>query len=72
MKTMQLDDKIVRVSDAEGANLFLECWKYVTKSLWKEKVRDVETKEETPTNSKNNKMSKSQKRHLRKQKKMKK
>ena len=70
MKTMQLDDKIVRVSDSEGANLFLEGWKYVPKTLWKEKVRDVEIKEEKPTKTKNNKMSKSQKRHLRKQKKM--
>ena len=71
MKTMQLDDKIVRVSDSEGANLFLEGWKYVAKSVWKEKVRDIEQpEEEKPTTDKNNKMSKSQKRHLRKQKKM--
>ena len=70
MKTMQLDDKIVRVSDSEGANLFLEGWSYVSKSEWKEKVRDVgEPQEEKPTKTKNNKMSKSQKRHLRKQKK---
>ncbi len=74
MKTMQLDDKIVRVSDSKGANLFLEGWKFVPKSVWKEKVRDIgkstET-EEKPTTDKNNKMSKATKRHLRKQKKMK-
>ena len=73
MKTMQLDDKVVRVSDADGANLFLEGWKYVAKSVWKEKVRDIEQpEEEKPTTDKNNKMSKASKRHLRKQKKMKK
>ena len=70
---MQLDDKVVRVSDADGANLFLEGWKYVAKSVWKEKVRDIEQpEEEKPTTDKNNKMSKASKRHLRKQKKMKK
>ena len=72
MKTMQLDDKIVRVSDSKGANLFLEGWKYIPKTLWKEKVRDVDKPTETeekPTETKNNKMSKSAKRHLRKQKK---
>ena len=47
MKTMQLDDQIVRVSDSKGANLFLEGWKYVSKSVWKEKVRDINKKEET-------------------------
>ena len=67
MKTMQLDNQVVRVSDSEGANLFLEGWKYVPKSVWKEKVRDTETKEEKPTKKKSNKMSKAEKRHMRKQ-----
>ena len=67
MKTMQLDNQVVRVSDSEGANLFLEGWKYVPKAVWIEKVRDVETKEEKPTKKKSNKMSKAEKRHMRKQ-----
>ena len=67
MKTMQLDNQVVRVSDSEGANLFLEGWKYVPKSVWKEKVRDTETKEEKPIKNKSNKMSKAEKRHMRKQ-----
>ena len=59
---------IVRVSDDEASKLYHnENFKYVSKSIWKEKVRDVETKEE-PTNKKTNKLSKAQKRHLRKSK----
>ena len=58
MKTMQLDDKIVRVSDSKGANLFLEGWSYVSKSLWKEKVRDVNKKEETTKKKKTKKKKK--------------
>tara|TARA_Y100000741_G_scaffold205509_1_gene156314 strand:+ start:423 stop:629 length:207 start_codon:yes stop_codon:yes gene_type:complete len=58
---------IVRVSDEKASELFSEGFRYVSKSLWKEKVRDVETTtEEEPTNKKSNKMSKAQKRHLRK------
>tara|TARA_B100001115_G_C15608077_1_gene291426 strand:- start:30 stop:236 length:207 start_codon:yes stop_codon:yes gene_type:complete len=59
---------IVRVSDERASELFSEGFRYVSKSLWKEKVRDVNksTKEEKPTNKKSNKMSKAQKRHLRK------
>tara|TARA_B100001094_G_C17463102_1_gene453772 strand:- start:41 stop:211 length:171 start_codon:yes stop_codon:yes gene_type:complete len=55
MKTMKLDDKIVRVSDAKGANLFLEGWEYVPKTLWKEKVRDLNKKEETTKKKKKKK-----------------
>ena len=58
MKTMQLDDKIIRVSDSKGANLFLEGWKYVPKTLWKEKVRDVNKKEETTKKKKTKKKKK--------------
>ena len=72
MKTMQLDDKVIRVKDERATTLYSEGWNYVSKSEWKEKVRDVEKSTETeekPIKSKNNKMSKSVKRHLRKQKK---
>jgi len=71
MKCMMSVDKkhINRVSDEEATELYHEGWSYVSKSLWKEKVRDVEkTTEEKPTNKKTNKMSKSQKRHMRKSK----
>ena len=69
MKCMASVDKkhIRRVTDEEASQLYEEGWNYVSKSLWKEKVRDVEkTKEKKPTKSKSNKMSKAQKRHLRK------
>ena len=69
MKCMMSVDgsNIVRVSDEKAAELFSEGFRYVSKSLWKEKVRDVEKpKEEKPTKTKSNKMSKAQKRHLRK------
>tara|TARA_Y100001938_G_C8099634_1_gene440648 strand:+ start:119 stop:331 length:213 start_codon:yes stop_codon:yes gene_type:complete len=61
---------IVRVSDEKASKLYEEGFRYVPKSMWKEKVRDVESTEEEVTKSqKNNKLSKSQKRHLRKSKK---
>ena len=70
MKCMMSVDgsNIVRVSDEKAAELFSEGFRYVAKSLWKEKVRDVNksTEEEKPTKKKSNKMSKSQKRHMRK------
>ncbi len=71
MKCMMSVDgsKIVRVSDEKASELYHEGFRYVSKSLWKEKVRDVEKpKEEKPTKSKSNKLSKAQKRHLRKSK----
>jgi hypothetical protein len=46
---------IVRVSDERASKLFEEGFRYVSKSLWKEKVRDVEAKK---TNKKTNKKSK--------------
>jgi hypothetical protein len=61
--------RIVRVSDDEASKLYHnENYSYVAKSVWKEKVRDIEKpKEEIPKdNKKSNKMSKAQKRHLRK------
>jgi len=64
---MSVDGKhINRVSDNEAIELYHEGWRYVAKSLWKEKVRDIEQPTEKPTKTKSNKMSKAQKRHLRK------
>ena len=69
MKCMMSVDgsNIVRVSDERASELFSEGFRYVSKSLWKEKVRDLnKTTEEKPTKTKSNKMSKAQKRHKRK------
>ncbi len=70
MKCMMSVDgsNIVRVSDEKATELYHEGFRYVSKSLWKEKVRDVNksTEEEKPTNKKSNEMSKAQKRHLKK------
>ena len=66
---MSVDEKhIRRVTDAKASELYHEGgWRYVSKSLWKERVRDVEKpNEEKPTKTKSNKMSKAQKRHKRK------
>ena len=72
MKTMMsVDEKhIRRVTDDKASELFHEGWRYVAKSLWKEKVRDVNkpTEEETATKTKSNKMSKATKRHIKKSK----
>ena len=69
MKCMMSVDgsNIVRVSDEKASELFSEGFRYVSKSVWKEKVRDEEKPtEEKPINKKTNKMSKAQKRHQRK------
>ena len=70
MKCMMSVDgsNIVRVSDDKAAKLYHEGFRYVSKSIWKEKVRDVNksTEEEKPTKKKSNKMSKAEKRHMRK------
>tara|TARA_Y100001973_G_C4994258_1_gene230437 strand:+ start:64 stop:276 length:213 start_codon:yes stop_codon:yes gene_type:complete len=66
---LSVDNKhIRRVTDEKASELYGEGWRYVSKSLWKEKVRDVNksTEEGKPTKTKSNKMSKSEKRHLRK------
>ena len=79
MKTMKtLDGKrILRVSDEKAAELYHDMEaKYIPKSVWKESVRDVEkeptvnkdTGKTEMVTKKSNKMSKSQKRHLRKSK----
>ena len=69
MKTMMSLDgtKIERVSDEKASRLFEEGYRYVAKSMWKEKVRDAGKTEETTTGKKkHNKMSKASKRHLKK------
>ena len=70
MKCMMSVDgsNIVRVSDEKATELYHDGFRYVSKSVWKEKVRDVNksTEEEKPTKKKSNKMSKAEKRHLRK------
>ena len=73
MKTMMSVDgkKIIRISDEKASQLYSEGFRYVSKSLWKEKVRDIENPQSntTPTKKKNNEMSRASKRHLRKSKK---
>ena len=70
MKTMMSLDgtQIVRVSDEKASRLFEDGYRYIAKSIWKEKVRDVNkpTEEEPTKKTKTNKMSKAQKRHIRK------
>ena len=69
MKTMMSVDgnKIIRVSDEKASQLYSEGFRYVAKSMWKEKVRDVNKLSEEPTKTKANKMSRATKRHLRNQ-----
>ena len=59
---------IRRVNDAKASELYHEGWRYIAKSIWKEKVRDVEKPQEETPKKKSNKMSKAEKRHLRKSK----
>ena len=67
MKTMQLKDRVVRVTDDKASKLYSEGWQFIAKSVWKEKVRDLKkTTEKKPTKKKSNKMSKAKKRHMRK------
>ena len=70
MKCMMSVDgsNIVRVSDERASELFSEGFRYVSKSMWKEKVRDIDKPTEEPTKKKANKMSRATKRHLRKSK----
>ena len=60
MKTMMSLDgaQIVRVSDEKASRLFGEGFRYVAKSIWKEKVRDVNKKEETKSKKKKSKKNK--------------
>ena len=70
MKTMMSLDgaQIIRVSDEKASRLYSDGYKYIAKSIWKEKVRDMEDPPSNtkPTKTKSNKMSKSEKRHVRK------
>ena len=68
MKTMMSVDgkKIIRISDEKASQLYHEGFRYVSKSLWKEKVRDVNKSTEEPIKTKSNKMSRATKRHIRK------
>ena len=70
MKTMMSLDgtQIVRVSDEKASRLYSEGYKYIAKSIWKEKVRDINkpVEEEQTKKTKTNKMSKETKRHMRK------
>tara|TARA_R110000765_G_scaffold53893_1_gene107887 strand:+ start:388 stop:621 length:234 start_codon:yes stop_codon:yes gene_type:complete len=75
MKTMKsLKGKIVRVSDERASELYHEGFKYLPKSEWKEATRTVDKEvHESPvgvgfahTDTKANKMSKAQKRQIRK------
>ena len=68
MKTMMSVDgkKILRVTEDKARELYMEGFRFIPKSMWKEQVRDIDkpTEEKEPT--KNNKMSRASKRHLRK------
>ena len=76
MKTMMSVDgkKILRVTEEKARQLYTAGFKFIPKSMWKEQVRDIDknpnddvehyTGPEPP--KKNNKMSRSTKRHLRK------
>ena len=77
MKCMMSSDgtNVVRVPDDEASELYHnENFKYVAKSVWKEKTRDVnkepalneDTGKVEMVKKKSNEMSKAQKRHLKK------
>ena len=75
MKTMMSLDgtQIVRVSDEKASRLYSDGYKYIAKSIWKEKVRDKdkihdEVKDGKLVSKKSNKISKAAKRHMRKSK----
>ena len=72
MKCMANQDEsvVIRVNEDEADILLHEGFHYVSKEVWKEKVRDAEQPvPDSPMKAKSNKMSKSAKRHLRKSKK---
>ncbi len=77
MKCMMSVDgnHIKRVKDEKASELYHEGgWRYVSKSVWKEKVRDIDKEvHDNPVgagfahkDTKSNEMSKATKRHLRK------
>ena len=69
MKTMMSVDgkRILRVTEDKARELYMEGFRFIPKSMWKEQVRDIDKPaEEEPTKKKNNEMSRATKRHLRK------
>ena len=60
MKTMMSLDgtQIVRVSDEKASRLFEDGYRYIAKSIWKEKVRYVKKKEENKSKKKKSKKNK--------------
>ena len=53
---MSVDGKsIIRVSDEKASKLFEEGFRYISKSMWKEKVRDVNKTEDTKKTKKSKK-----------------
>ena len=53
---MSVDKKhIQRVTDEKAVELFHDGWNYIAKSIWKEKVRDINKKEETEKTKKSKK-----------------
>ena len=72
MKTMMSVDgkKILRVTEDKARELYMEGFRFIPKSEWKEQVRDIDKPtEEEPTKKKNNEMSRAAKRHLKKSRK---
>ena len=70
MKTMANQDNsaIIRVTEREAEILQYEGFRYVSKEMYKKNVRDTDQPaEDKLIEVKSNKMSKSAKRHLRKQ-----
>ena len=70
MKTMANQDKsvVVRVSEEEADVLKYEGFHYVPKSIWKEYQKNQKGYTPPTISEKSNEMSKSTKRHLKKQK----
>ena len=60
--------KILRVTEEKARQLYVEGFRFIPKSMWKEQVRDIDkpTEEEKPTKDKNNEMSRASKRHAKK------
>lgn len=50
MKTIQKDGKINRVSDSVAFESVKKGWEFCSKSVWKEKVRDVKQPKTNKTN----------------------
>lgn len=49
MKTVAKDDKILRLSDLDAEVKVRAGWKFIPKSEWKSKVRDVNKEEKSTT-----------------------